>query len=92
VARLALSAPAPNPAREESRLTLAMPAAGHVDAAVFDVLGRRVRTLASGAREGGAHELRWDGRDESGRRAAPGAYFVRAVARGEIASRRIARL
>jgi hypothetical protein len=90
--RLALSAPSPNPSRGETRLTLELPAAGPVEAAVFDVLGRRVRTLERGAREAGATVLRWDGLDDRGRRVEPGAYFVRAVARDEVATRRIARL
>ena len=89
---LALSAPVPNPSRGETRMALELPVAGTVHAAVYDLLGRRVRTLAEGARERGTHVLRWDGFDERGRRASPGAYFVRAVSRGEIATRRIARL
>ncbi|MEZ5063435.1 MAG: T9SS type A sorting domain-containing protein [bacterium] len=43
---------------------------------VFDVVGRRVRTLsgtASTTRVG----ITWDGRDASGRVSAPGVYFVR---------------
>jgi photosystem II stability/assembly factor-like uncharacterized protein len=91
-ARLALSAPSPNPSRGETRLTLELPSAGALDAAVFDVLGRRVRTLDRGPREPGVTVLRWDGLDERGRRVEPGAYFVRVVARDEIVTRRIARL
>ena len=91
-ARLSLSAPAPNPTRGEIRLTLDLPRAAEVEAAVFDLLGRRVRTLAAGPYAAGSHPLRWDGRDERGRSADPGAYFVRAVSQGEIATRRLARV
>jgi photosystem II stability/assembly factor-like uncharacterized protein len=91
-ARFTLGAPAPNPSRGEIRLTLDLPGAAEVDAAVYDVQGRRVRTIAAGPRETGTHVLRWDGLDEGGRPADPGAYFVRATSRGEIATRRLALL
>jgi photosystem II stability/assembly factor-like uncharacterized protein len=92
LARLALSAPAPNPSAGEARLTLELPAAGEVEAAVYDALGRRVRALAAGRLERGAHPLRWDGRDDHGRLAGPGVYFVRAAARDAIVTRRLTRL
>jgi hypothetical protein len=63
-----------------------------VDVAVYDVAGRRVATLASGARAPGRLALRWDGSDASGRRAGPGVYFVRASASGATATRRVTRI
>ena len=89
---LALSAPVPNPSRDEIQLTLDLPSRGDVDAAVYDLLGRRVRTIAAGQEEAGSHVLRWDGMDERGRLADPGSYFVRATSQGAIAIRRLARL
>jgi flagellar hook assembly protein FlgD len=44
---------------------------------VFDASGRIVRTLARGAFDSGAHEIEWNGLDETGHAAAPGRYFVR---------------
>jgi flagellar hook assembly protein FlgD len=38
-----------------------------------------VRALESGSFAAGRHVLAWDGRDESGRLAAPGVYFARVV-------------
>ncbi len=49
---------------------------------IEDVRGRLVRRIAaagSGAAGNGAAVLSWDGRDESGRAAAPGVYFARAL-------------
>jgi flagellar hook assembly protein FlgD len=48
-----------------------------VDARVFDVTGRAVRTLVDGQLERGYHLLEWNGADASGRRVANGVYFVR---------------
>ncbi|MEK7329725.1 MAG: FlgD immunoglobulin-like domain containing protein [Candidatus Eisenbacteria bacterium] len=91
-ARLALSAPRPNPSRGETRLTLELGSPGRAEVAVFDAAGRRVRTLLAGGLEPGRHVVAWDGMDESGGRAGAGVYFVRArVASGE-ATRRVVRV
>lgn len=61
----------PNPARTTGVIEFALPVAMTVDAALFDVAGRRVRTLANGTRmEPGVHRLEW-----STPRLAPGLYF-----------------
>ena len=49
-----------------------------IDVVVFDVMGRRLRVLASGPRPSGAFRLVWDLRDERGARVMPGVYRVRA--------------
>lgn len=58
---------------------------GIAEVAVFDLSGRRVRTLASGAFESGYRTATWNGRDESGTRVPGGVYFVRAATGGEVA-------
>ena len=73
-----LRALGPNPFRESTTLRFALARSGRVDAAVYDVLGREVRTLARGAWFGtGEQTLAWDGRDGSGRAAGAGVYFLR---------------
>lgn len=67
----------PNPARDAVHLALALDEASVVDAAVFDIAGRRVATLAQGVHAAGTHVLAWDGRDASGRQLR-GVFFVRA--------------
>jgi hypothetical protein len=72
---------APNPFRARTRFTLRLPEPGRVALSVYDAAGRIERRLAEGIELGaGPHEFAWDGRDESGARAAPGVYFVRGVA------------
>ncbi|MBZ0267705.1 right-handed parallel beta-helix repeat-containing protein, partial [bacterium] len=44
---------------------------------IYDVSGRRVRTIRNGVLPGGMHRLAWNLRDDDGNRTAPGAYFVR---------------
>ncbi|MFN8587574.1 MAG: FlgD immunoglobulin-like domain containing protein [Candidatus Eisenbacteria bacterium] len=88
-AALALSAPLPNPAREATSFRLALPGAARVRADVFDPQGRRVRALLSREFAPGEHLLGWDGRDDDGRRAADGLYFVRVDVGGTRFTRRV---
>jgi hypothetical protein len=47
-----------------------------VEVVLFDVGGRRIRTLANRMFEGGKeHELQWDGTDDEGHAVAAGVYF-----------------
>jgi hypothetical protein len=81
----------PNPARDASSLTIAfaLPAPGPVRVFVYDVLGRRIATLAEGFRPAGRHTVQWDGRSTDGARAWPGVYFVRVEAAGVERSRAV---
>jgi hypothetical protein len=60
-----------------------------VSADVYDLAGRKVRALASGPHRAGSHTLEWDGTDANHRRVAAGVYFLRVVAGGEAASRKL---
>jgi hypothetical protein len=82
-----LSAPWPNPAREATRLAFQLERPERVELAVFDVGGRCLRTLASGARPAGAYAVTWDLTDRAGHRVPAGSYFVRYTAGPATASR-----
>jgi subtilisin family serine protease len=65
-------------------------ASGAAAVAIFDTRGRRLRTLFDGDLLPGSERLlSWDGRDEEGRRAAAGVYFVRFDAPGVHLGRRV---
>jgi hypothetical protein len=64
-------------------------ASATADLAVFDVAGRRVATLASGAHLAETTSLAWDGRGADGRSLASGAYFLRLTAGGTAATERV---
>jgi hypothetical protein len=80
----------PNPFNPKTSVRFDLPAAGRVDLAIYDVAGRAVRTLIRGeTRSAGPHEVAWDGRDDGGREAAAGVYFVRVGAGGSSATGRM---
>jgi len=69
----------PNPFFSGTMLRFGAPAAGAVQVDVFDVTGRRVRSLQAAA---GNDEVYWDGKDESGRSLGAGTYYLRAAGAG----------
>lgn len=72
-----LSQNAPNPFGDRTTIDFSLARAGRVRLGVFDLAGRRIRTLADGERAAGPHEVRWDGRDEAGRAVHAGSYRYR---------------
>lgn len=71
----------PNPFNPRLRVPFDVPApGGDVRIEVFDVNGRRVRSLVRERLPAGRHEVIWDGRAgdvQGGARAASGVYFIR---------------
>jgi len=67
----------PNPFNPATTLSFSVSERTHVELAVYDVSGRRVSVLADSEFEPGIFSVRWDGRGDSGRRVASGAYFAR---------------
>ena len=59
---------------------------------VFDVTGRRVRTLLDGGLPAGRLEVSWDGSDDHGVTVPTGMYFVRLRAGKETRTTRILRI
>jgi len=74
---LGIEGPFPNPAREQMRLSLALARTDIVHVDIFDIAGRRVRSLVHQVMGAGANEIVWDLRDNSRRRVKPAVYWVR---------------
>jgi hypothetical protein len=80
--RLRFAAPWPNPASAGVRLSYALPAAAAVRIDVFDVNGRRVRSVLRTEQAAGTHSTVFDGIDGDGRAVDAGLYFARLEVRG----------
>jgi flagellar hook assembly protein FlgD len=74
---LALSQNCPNPFRSSATIAFTMPADGRARIDVFNVNGRRIRTVLDDMCEAGPNEVTWDGCDPSGAELASGVYFYR---------------
>ena len=67
----------PNPARDGTSFSFGLPRDGRIEFGLFDVRGRRIRSLWSGNTTAGVHTMRWDGRDDARRAVSNGVYFYR---------------
>ncbi len=67
----------PNPFQDQTTITYEVERAGPVTVTVYDLLGRRVRTLIDETQPAGAYQVGWDGRDAAGQPVASGTYFYR---------------
>jgi hypothetical protein len=84
-----LEPPRPNPASGGAALAFTLPAAGRAALRLFAADGRLVRTLVDRPLPAGRHQVVWEGRDQGGRRVAPGVYFCLLEASGKEVVRRI---
>ncbi|MBM4130647.1 hypothetical protein FJ250_06410 [bacterium] len=82
-ARPQLAANRPNPFGGETTLSFVLPRAARAELSVFDLSGRRLRTLVQGEVGAGDHRVAWDGTDAEGRRLSAGVYLYRLEALGE---------
>jgi hypothetical protein len=72
----------PNPFNERTKIDYEVTdVAGGVDikVQVFNALGEKVKTLASGRHAGGRFTVMWDGTDERGSKLSSGAYYYRLI-------------
>jgi len=67
----------PNPMRDFTEVSFALPKASTVTLQVFTLTGQLVKTLAEGQRGAGIHRASWDGRDLLGNKVPSGVYFYR---------------
>jgi PKD repeat protein len=75
-----MAAISPNPLNPEATLAFATSRPGTVKVEMFDVQGRLVRTILNSTfMAEGVHEMKIDGRGQSGEKLASGIYFVRGV-------------
>lgn len=73
--RFSLGQNHPNPFNAGTKISFSLGRASEVSLTIFDILGRPVRTLASGRYQAGEHTVEWDGTDSEGRPAASGVYL-----------------
>jgi hypothetical protein len=71
-----------SPSRGVTQFRIDMPARMRISLVLYDVMGRRVRSLVDHEITPGSTEVTWDGRNQSGTAVGTGMYFARMVAGG----------
>jgi PKD repeat protein len=74
----------PNPFNPTTTLSFKLPEASQVELVVFNIVGQKVATLASGYFEAGEHSVKWDARGN-----ASGVYFYRIQAGPMVETKRM---
>lgn len=89
VSQFSFAGAQPNPAPGHTMLSFALPVPGQVQLDVFDLRGRRVRSVVDERLPAGQHQIAWDGKDARGRATASGTYYLRLKANGEERTQRM---
>jgi M6 family metalloprotease-like protein len=77
----------PNPFNPSTTIQFVIPEEGNATLEIYDLLGRRVRSLLHHRLTPGTHAVTWDGRDDQQRAAGAGVYLCRLTGKGVSASR-----
>jgi len=79
----------PNPFNPETRIHFQLVEHSNVQLVIYDVLGRKVRTLVSDRLDAGDHVINWDGLNDEGINVASGMYVYRIKASDFTAHRKM---
>ena len=79
----------PNPFNPQTVLRYELPETANVRMTIFDMSGRRVKTLVSQRQTAGSYSYVWDGSNESGVRLSSGVYIVQLQAGNVRQSRQV---
>jgi len=82
----------PNPFNPQTTIRFYLPQASEVELAIYDALGKRIKTLLNEVVTAGEHQQIWNGKVESGEQAGSGIYFYRLKSGKKILSRQMALL
>ena len=78
----------PNPFNPSTTISYSLPRPVDVTVAIYDLVGREVRTIKLGRRPAGSGTVEWDGRNEKGTPVSTGVYVYRFLAGGEVVGTR----
>jgi len=79
----------PNPFNPGTIISFEVPADGHVNLSVYNVLGQTVRTLLDEDCIVGRYDVEWNGTDDNGDRVATGIYFYRLTTGDEVKTKKM---
>lgn len=79
----------PNPFNPRTKIIYGIPSRAYVSLTVFDLSGKRVRSVVSDEQDPSYYRVEWDGLDDRGSTAASGVYFCRLTAGNLSTSRKL---
>jgi N-acetylmuramoyl-L-alanine amidase/methionine-rich copper-binding protein CopC len=79
----------PNPFNPSTNIDYVVAKQGYVELVVFDLLGRRIRTLVAAEQQAGQHHVLWDGTNDRGETVASGVYLYQLRAGSSVMTKRM---
>jgi len=73
--QFSLSQNYPNPFNPMTKIRFTLPQTEDVLLIIYDLLGRRIKTLVNNRLQAGQHMVEWDGKDDTGNQVSSGLYF-----------------
>ncbi len=70
----------PNPVKGSGEFRFGLAKGAQASLGIYNVLGQKVKTLASGRLAAGNHTVKWNGCDDNGRKVSSGVYICRLTA------------
>ena len=87
-----ISSAYPNPFNANITIEFILPERNDISVEIYDIMGRKVRTLINRNLLSGKHQLNWNGKTDSGATTGSGIYFVRINLNGSLINRKIIQL
>ncbi|UCF05526.1 MAG: T9SS type A sorting domain-containing protein [bacterium] len=79
----------PNPFNPSTTISFYLPQAQRVVLTIYDVQGRRVKTLVDGTKEEGTNKVIWNGTNDRGSAVGSGVYYYRLVAGKKVITKKL---
>jgi len=74
----------PNPFNPVTNISYQIPRKSKVKIAIYDLKGRKIKTLVDQKQSQGTHRVRWEARNSQGERVATGVYFYQLQTRNQV--------
>lgn len=79
----------PNPFNPTTTIKYSLPEKGHVTLTIYNILGRRVRTLIDVSKEAQKYKITWDGRDSFDNPVTSGVYFYQLRVNDKVSTKKM---
>ncbi len=79
----------PNPFNPETTIKYGLPKNSEIEIQIFDLLGRKIKTLKIGPQKAGYYLLKWNGTDDAGNPVASGVYLYQLRAGNFVQTRKM---
>jgi len=79
----------PNPFNPNTKINFTLPEQTNIKIEVFDILGKRIRTLTNQSWDAGNHQIEWDGTNAAGELVAGNVYLYRLSTKDFVQTRKM---